>query len=125
MKDNLIISRKDCFLNMQYSVFNDLLETQFADCKAILDKKAKEYAPNVDGDRLEAFKRAAAMLQKTPIQALVGQMSKHTISLFEMAERKCDDMDLWNEKIVDSLNYLFLLKGLLLDEYGALNKILK
>jgi hypothetical protein len=36
-----------------------------------------------------------------------------------MAERECDDMALWEEKIVDSINYLFLLKGLLLDEYGA------
>lgn len=110
---------KGLFVKMQYSVFDELLETQFEHCKAVLNRKAKEYAPNIDGDRLEAFKRAAAMLQKTPIQALVGQMSKHTISLFEMAERKCDDMDLWEEKIVDSLNYLFLLKGLLLDEYKA------
>lgn len=104
---------------MNYNDFDNLLELQFTDCKAILDRKAKEYAPDVYGDRLEAFKRAAAMLHKTPIQALVGQMSKHTISLFEMAERECDDMDLWNEKIVDSINYLFLLKGLLIDAYEA------
>ena len=104
---------------MNYNDFDNLLELQFNNCKAILDRKAKEYAPDIYGDRLEAFKRAAAMLHKTPIQALVGQMSKHTISLFEMAERECDDMDLWNEKIGDSINYLFLLKGLLIDTYEA------
>jgi hypothetical protein len=104
---------------MNYTDFDNLLELQFTNCKAILDRKAKEYAPDIYGDRLEAFKRAAAMLHKTPIQALVGQMSKHTISLFEMAERECDDMDLWNEKIGDSINYLFLLKGVLIDTYEA------
>ena len=104
---------------MNYNDFDNLLELQFTNCKAILDRKAKEYAPDIYGDRLEAFKRAAAMLHKTPIQALVGQMSKHTISLFEMAERECDDMDLWNEKIGDSINYLFLLKGVLIDTYEA------
>lgn len=104
---------------MNYNDFDNLLELQFTNCKAILDRKAKEYAPDIYGDRLEAFKRAAAMLHKTPIQALAGQMSKHTISLFEMAERECDDMDLWNEKIGDSINYLFLLKGLLIDTYEA------
>jgi hypothetical protein len=104
---------------MNYNDFDNLLELQFTNCKAILDRKAKEYAPDIYGDRLEAFKRAAAMLHKTPIQALVGRMSKHTISLFEMAERECDDMDLWNEKIGDSINYLFLLKGLLIDTYEA------
>ena len=104
---------------MNYNDFDNLLEIQFTNCKSILDRKAKEYAPDVYGDRLEAFKRAAAMLKKTPIQALVGQMSKHTISLFEMAERQCDDLELWNEKIGDSINYLFLLKALLIDEYGA------
>ena len=104
---------------MKYNDFDNLLELQFETCKAVLNRKAKEYAPNIEGDRLEAFKRAAAMLHKTPIQALVGQMSKHTISLFEMAERECDDMDLWNEKIGDSINYLFLLKGLLIDAYEA------
>lgn len=104
---------------MKYNDFNNLLELQFETCKAVLNKKAKEYAPNVEGDRLEAFKTAANLQHKTPIQALAGQMSKHTISLFEMAERECDDMDLWEEKIVDSINYLFLLKGLLIDAYEA------
>jgi hypothetical protein len=108
---------------MNYNDFDNLLELQFTNCKAILDKKAKEYAPDIYGDRLEAFKRAAAMLKKSPIQALVGQMSKHTISLFEMAERNCSDLDLWEEKIVDSINYLFLLKGLLLDEYHNMEAI--
>ena len=99
---------------MKTQDFNNLVEEQFGICRAILETKGKEYAPD-DQDRLSAFKTAGGVLHRTPIQALGGQMSKHTISLFEMIENNCTDLDLWQEKLTDQINYLLLLKGLLYD----------
>lgn len=99
---------------MNYQDFNNLVEEQFGICRAILETKGKEYAPD-EADRLSAFKTASCVLHKTPIQALVGQMSKHTISLYELAELDNRDEDLWLEKITDSMNYLLLLKALIQD----------
>lgn len=99
---------------MNYQDFNKLVEEQFGICRAILETKGKEYAPDMS-DRLSAFKTASSVLHKTPIQALTGQMSKHTISLYELAELDCKDKELWLEKITDSMNYLLLLKALIHD----------
>ena len=99
---------------MNVQDFNNLVEEQFGICRAILETKGREYAPD-EGDRLSAFKTAGSVLHRTPIQALGGQMSKHTISLFEMIEQNNQDLDLWQEKLTDQINYLLLLKGLLYD----------
>lgn len=99
---------------MNYQDFNKLVEEQFGICRAILETKGKEYAPDTS-DRLSAFKTASSVLQKTPLQALTGQMSKHTISLYELAELDCKDKELWLEKITDSINYLLLMKALIHD----------
>ena len=101
---------------MKTKDFNDLVEEQFGICRAILETKGKEYAPD-DSDRLSAFKTAGSVLHCTSIRALGGQMSKHTISLFEMIENDCADLDLWQEKLTDQINYLLLLKGLLYEKY--------
>ena len=44
---------------------------------------------------------------------LAGMMAKHIISLYDMCfdDVGSYDMDTWEEKITDSLNYLFLLKA--------------
>lgn len=99
---------------MNLQDFNNLVEEQFGICRAILETKGKEYAPD-NADRLSAFKTASHVLHKTPVQALVGQMSKHTVSLFELADKGCTDEELWLEKLTDSINYHLLLKGLIQD----------
>ena len=47
-------------------------------------------------------------------RALAGMMAKHIVSLYDMcyADGETFDMDTWDEKITDSLNYLFLLRGI-------------
>lgn len=100
---------------MNFNTFNRLVDDQFKVCKEILAKKGKEYAPDVT-DRLSAFKTAAKLQHKTPIQALGGQMSKHTISLYELIEMDSSNLELWQEKIIDSTNYLFLLHALVLEK---------
>lgn len=79
-----------------------------------LTAKAKEYAD--DSDRLHNFKIAGPLQTRTPIGALGGFMAKHTISIYDMI-RGTDNgvnfpMDMWEEKVKDHINYLFLLWGL-------------
>lgn len=49
-----------------------------------------------------------------PKRALSGMMAKHIVSLYDMCydDRTKYNMEIWNEKITDSLNYLFLLKAI-------------
>ena len=65
-------------------------------------------------DTLGAFKAAAALQHTTPQRALAGMLAKHIVSLYDMcfAEEVVYPMDTWDEKITDSLNYLFLLKAI-------------
>ena len=48
------------------------------------------------------------------LRALAGMLAKHIVSLYDMCfdEEAVYPMDTWNEKITDSLNYLFLLKAI-------------
>lgn len=78
--------------------------------------KAKEYA--TDGDRLHNFKVAADVQGISPTAALAGMMAKHTVSVYDMiGTSEVYPLDLWEEKIKDSINYLFLLWALLNEEY--------
>lgn len=90
--------------------FNDILTKQIARCTGTLVDKAKEYAT---ADRLHNFKVAAALQNCTPERALSGMMAKHTVSIFDMCESgKEYPLNLWNEKISDHVNYLFLLRAI-------------
>lgn len=104
---------------MTSEVFNEhLLHMQEVTVDTLM-KKAKEYA--TDGDRLHNFKVAAAVQGITPNAALAGMMAKHTVSVYDMiGTGETYPMDLWEEKIKDSINYLFLLWALL-NERGIEN----
>ena len=44
--------------------------------------------------------------------------TKHFVSISDMCQDgKPHSIDMWNEKITDAINYLFLLKGLVVEEY--------
>ncbi len=96
---------------------NAVFDGQVALCREILQKKAKEYTGD-DTDRLGAFKAAAALQRCTPERALAGMLAKHIISLYDMcfADGAGFDNEIWDEKITDSLNYLFLLKAVIKEE---------
>ena len=82
-------------------------------CADTLQKKTKEYTGD-DTDRLGAFKAAAALQHTTPERALAGMLAKHIVSLYDMCfdDGAGYDIGTWDEKITDSLNYLFLLKAI-------------
>lgn len=79
-------------------------------CREVLQRKAKEYSRD-GADRLKAFKAAAVLQHATPEQALAGMLAKHMVSLYDMCFADGEDFNtsVWDEKITDSLNYLFLL----------------
>ena len=90
-----------------------MFEKQVERCEQTLQRKKKEYTGDSQ-DRLSAFKVAAAMQGCKPERALAGMVAKHIVSLYDMcyADRETFDMTTWDEKITDSLNYLFLLKAI-------------
>jgi hypothetical protein len=99
---------------MTPSELNDVIEAQFERCRRVLKTKADEYAPV---DRLANFKKAAALRNISPRQALAGMLAKHTVSVYDMA----DDggffpMEMWDEKITDHINYLLLLRAIIQED---------
>lgn len=95
--------------------FNEVLEDQIRRITDILGSKAGEYAN--DKDRLHNFKAAGALQQIPPKGALTSLMAKHTISIYDMVESGKDfPMEKWDEKITDHINYLILLRALLIEE---------
>lgn len=101
---------------MTSEVFNNHLRYMQEVTVSTLIDKAKEYA--TDGDRLHNFKVAADVQGISPTAALAGMMAKHTVSVYDMiGTGETYPMALWEEKIKDSINYLFLLWALLHEEY--------
>ena len=102
---------------MNSETFNKHLKHMQSVTVDTLTNKAKEYANG--GDRLHNFKAAAAVQGIPPAAALAGMMAKHTVSVYDMIREggyhpeAMFPMELWEEKIKDSINYLYLLWALL------------
>lgn len=104
---------------MTQEEFNDVFETQMKKCSDILAHKQKEYTGD-NTDRLSAFKMAAALQNCNPKAALAGMMSKHVVSIYDMCYSNLlyFELEQWDEKITDSINYLILLKALIEEEHA-------
>lgn len=98
--------------------FNNVIEEQLDLCKSLLCKKGEEYDRDTN-DRFHSFKVAAALQGETPMQALAGMLAKHTVSVYDLIREGSHDLTIWDEKITDHINYLLLLKGLIVDELEA------
>jgi len=100
---------------MTTEAFNRILDEQIDICKAVLCKKAEEYATE---DRLHNFRIAAALQGITPEQALAGMMAKHTVCVYDMVQsRKQYPLEMWDEKCTDSINYILLLRALVEEQH--------
>jgi hypothetical protein len=96
---------------MNTEEFTSLIEEQIKRSTSLLIDKAKEYAS--DTDRLHNFKVAAGILGETQEQALGGFLAKHIVSVFDMINSgKEYPIEVWNEKITDSINYLLILRAM-------------
>jgi hypothetical protein len=90
------------------------LDSAFNRAKRTLTAKASIYAPNLD--RLENFKCAAGAQNINPVEALVGMMTKHYVSVCVMAKNPLAyDIKKWNEKLGDLRNYVLLCEALIRD----------
>lgn len=100
---------------MTGDTFQTICQEQMNICSDVLFNKAKEYAQ--DNDRLHNFRSAAGMTGDSMRAALAGMMLKHTISVYDMCRStKQYPLELWTEKITDHINYLLLLKAVVVEE---------
>lgn len=87
--------------------------------KEVMCKKSAEYASGED--KLHNFKRASRMAGKTPIECLRGMLLKHDVSIEDMLDGlhrgKTYPQELWQEKLHDKINYLFLLWAILSEQF--------
>lgn len=100
---------------MDAKSFNTIFEETFDLSSSVLVKKADEYADDVD--RLRNFKQAAHLKEESPREALAGMMVKHTVSVYDLTlGEECPPIEIWDEKIIDHINYLILLRALVVEE---------
>lgn len=97
--------------------FTEVVNFRLDQTMKVLLRKEAEYATTTD--RFHNFKVAARKLNCTPERALLGMMVKHTVSVEDIIDSLDTgnpklDTDLIYEKIGDSVNYLILLEGMLL-----------
>jgi hypothetical protein len=96
--------------------FDKLVESVFAECKALLTMKQKEYSEGKD--RLDQFTKGELMTGLPAHRVLAGMMLKHTTSIYDMLQHDSTldfSIKKWKEKIFDHINYLCLLMGILDD----------
>lgn len=105
--------------------FKKVVEDQLDYCKSLLVTKGKEYTPQNEepcyafapDDRLKHFKKAGILMGISPKAALLGMLSKHLVSVSDMCMSGDYTEEKWTEKITDSINYMLLLKALVMEEY--------
>jgi len=99
---------------MKHEEFVEIFNTQVKECEATLVSKGLEYATN---DRLHNFKVAARLQHTTCRGALGGMLAKHVVSIFDLVYAgPCASQEVWQEKIGDAMNYLFLLRAIVEEE---------
>jgi len=96
---------------------SDLINMRFEKTRATLEIKAGMYATT--DNRLHNFDVAAHIFNCTSEQALQGMWGKHLVSVLDMikwteTQPQRITIDLIDEKIGDTINYLILLESLLL-----------
>jgi len=112
---------------MDQEQFKDIVNDMFEKCKQLLINKNVEYARGQD--KLHNFKKAARFRNIPDEEALAGMMLKHTTSVYDyiddLSKDKHHNLESWDEKIVDHINYLLLLRGLLEERYEVKTSILE
>lgn len=111
---------------MTQEKFNDVVIRQMDLCTSLLMTKGAEYTPdalsNMQIDRLAHFKKAAELMNTTTRAALLGMLVKHLVSISDMC---MDDVnhptEKWDEKITDSINYLFILRAIIEEDANEKN----
>lgn len=102
---------------MTHERFDEIVNNRIEKCLNVMCSKSVEYATE---DKLHNFKVAAKLQNCTPVSALAGMMCKHTVSVYDLIrdheQGKDISIEMWDEKIGDSINYLLLLTALINEE---------
>ena len=99
---------------MQHDEFDKVFEETIEKSRSVLVSKSKEYSTE---DKLHNFKVSAEMRGVSNRDALGGMMVKHTTSIYDLLRADdCADLVVWDEKIIDHINYLVLLRALVIEE---------
>lgn len=104
---------------MERTEFNNIVEAQLKKCSEVLVKKGEEYAPSVEPDRLEHFKKVATLLGTSQNYAIFTMLVKHLVSISDMCTSGEEyTKERWEEKITDSINYLCILRASIKETQG-------
>lgn len=96
---------------MKNEVFNEVIDEILTSSRDVLTRKSEGYS--TDEDRLHNFRTGAALNGITMEQVCWGMATKHIISIRDMVmSGETYDVDIWDEKLGDAINYLALLKAI-------------
>lgn len=99
---------------MTQQEFEVLFFQQVKRCERLLLKKGAEYATGTD--RFQNFKDGGEYLRCSPELTLLSYLTKHLISIRDLVKNidkgNIPSMEVWEEKITDAMNYLFLLDAM-------------
>ena len=96
---------------MTEKTYKEIIDETLSMCTDVLFKKKGEYA--TAQDYFHNFNVAAELEGITSKQALAGMMAKHTVSVYDMCNGNEEySLEKWNEKIVDHINYLLILRAM-------------
>lgn len=99
--------------------FNKVLKERLVKIEKVLSNKAEEYAKGTN--RYHNFEIASRILGNSREKALLGMMVKHWVSVLDLIHQSSNDplklkKEIIDEKIGDSINYLILLEGMLMEQ---------
>lgn len=99
---------------MQSREFSEMVKDTMKRCLDVLEDKAKQYAPV---DRHANFKMTAKMRGREPEQALIDMWMKHLTWILKSIDElpECETIFQWDERIIDTINYMLLLRGLIVE----------
>ena len=103
---------------MNNEEFLTVVDEVVVKCKKVLNKKGKDYS--YEDARFSNFIQAAGLQANSPKQALYGMMAKHLVAINDYIDNDAMDGEVtkkeWDDKVLDAINYLFLLYGILREE---------
>ncbi len=106
---------------MEVDPLKSIVEARIKKTRELLAGKGAVYASAAD--RFHNFNAGAAMLRCTPEKALLGYMTKHLVSIFDMVDAldrgEVAPVAQWDEKLGDAIAYLHLLEGLVACRFGG------
>lgn len=99
---------------MNQDDFRQITDGQLNLSKAILEAKNIEHLE--DNDVLRNFRTAGTLQRASSLEALAGMMSRHTVAIYDMiASPEVLPLEEWTDRITKNINYLLLLKALLVE----------